>query len=184
VYFPAGTWVDFWSGARFTGGTSHRVPVTLRSIPIFVRAGAFVFEHPVVQHTGELPGQPLRVMVAPGADGAASLYEDDGETRAYARGVSVTREFRQQTTGDTLTIAIGAPAGPFRPAGRDVWLLVRREPPARVTVGGAAISRVTFAELATHAGPAWSVDESGVVTVRLHDDFVATNVSIEGAAPR
>jgi hypothetical protein len=92
------------------------------------------------------------------------------------------REFRQQTTGDTLTIAIGAPAGPFRPAGRDVWVLVRREPPARVTVDGAAVPRVTFAELATHAGPAWAVDESGVVTVRMHDDFVATNVSIEGTA--
>jgi alpha-glucosidase len=184
VYLPAGTWVDFWSGARFTGGTSHVVRVTLDSIPLFVRAGAFVFEHPVVQNTGELAGQPLRVMVASGADGAASLYEDDGETRAYTRGTSVTREFRQQTMGDTLNIAIGGPAGPFRPASRDLWLLVRREPPGRVTLGGAAVSRVAFAELATHPAPAWAVDESGVVTVRMHDDFVATNVSIEGAAPR
>ena len=185
VYLPPGAWVDFWTGARFTGGTSHRVPVTLRSIPIFVRAGAFVFMHPVVQHTGELPGQPLRVMVAPGANGAAALYEDDGETRAYARGTSVTREFRHQTEGDTLTISIGAPAGPYRPASRDVWLLARRAAPARVTAGGAPIPRVTFAELATHAGAAWSVDESGVVTVRMHDDFVATTVSLEGVeAPR
>ena len=37
----------------------QRVPVTLESIPIFVRAGAFVFRQPVVQHTGEMPGQPL-----------------------------------------------------------------------------------------------------------------------------
>jgi alpha-glucosidase len=184
VYLPPGDWVDFWSGAQFTGGTSHRLPVTLRSIPIFVRAGALVFEHPIVQHTGELPGQPLRVMVAPGAGRGAALYEDDGETRAYTRGMSVTREFRQQTTGDTLTIAIGAPDGPFRPASRDMWLLVRRAPPARVTVGGAAVPRVPFAELATHIGAAWAVDESGIITVRLHDDFVATSVSIEGAPPR
>lgn len=179
VYLPPGTWVDFWSGARLTGATSHRVPVTLRSIPLFVRAGAIVFQHPVVQHTGELPGQPLRVMVTPGADGGASLYEDDGETQGYARGASVTREFRHQTMGGALTITIGGPAGAFRPASRDLWLLVRREPPARVTVGGTAIPRVTTAELATHAGAAWTVDESGVVTVRLHDDFVATTVSLE-----
>ena len=178
------TWFDFWTGARFTGGTSHRVPVTMRSIPIFVRAGGFVFGHPVVQHTGELPGQPLRVMVTPGADSTATLYEDDGETRAYTRGVSVTREFRQQTTGETLTLAVGAPTGTYRPASRDLWLMVRREPPARVTVGGAAVPRVTMAELATHAGAAWAVDESGVVTVRMHDEFAATTVSIEGAAAR
>jgi alpha-glucosidase len=184
VYLPPGTWVDFWTGARFTGGTRHRVPVTLRSIPIFARAGAFVFEHPVVQHTGELRGQALRVMVMPGADGEATLYEDDGETRAYAQGMSVTRVFRHQTTADTATIAIGAPTGPFRPAGRDLWLLVRRGSPSRVTVGDAAVPRVGLADLATQKSAAWAVDEAGVVNVRLHDDFAATQVSIEGAAPR
>ena len=60
VYLPPGPWVDYWTGAPFAGGRSHRVAVTLRSIPIFVRAGAFVFEHPVVQHTGELRGQAER----------------------------------------------------------------------------------------------------------------------------
>jgi alpha-glucosidase len=182
VYLPSGTWVDFWTGARITGGASHRMPVTLGSIPMFARAGSFVFEHPVVQHTGELPGQPLRVMVIPGADGTSTLYEDDGETAAYLRGTSVTREFRQQTSPDKVTIAIGAPSGPFRPASRDLWLLVRRDAPAVVMVGGAALPRVTMAELASRTGAAWSVDEAGVVNVRLHDDFAATEVSIGGAA--
>src|SRR5439155_1292917 len=109
------------------GGRGYRVPVTLRSIPIFARAGSLIFEHPAVQHTGELRGQPLRVVVMPGADGEATLYEDDGETRAYAQGMSVTRRFRHRTTADRETIAIGAPDGPFRPAPRDLWLLVRRE---------------------------------------------------------
>jgi hypothetical protein len=158
------------------------MPVTLGSIPMFARAGSFVFEHPVVQHTGELPGQPLRVMVIPGADGTSTLYEDDGETAAYLRGTSVTREFRQQTSPDKVTIAIGAPSGPFRPASRDLWLLVRRDAPAVVMVGGAALPRVTMAELASRTGAAWSVDEAGVVNVRLHDDFAATEVSIGGAA--
>jgi len=184
VYLPPGTWVDFWTGARFTGGTGHRVPVTLRSIPFFARAGALVFEHPVVQHTGELRGQALRVAVMPGADGEARLYEDDGETRAYAQGMSVTRVFRHQTTADKETIAIGAPAGPFRPASRNLRLLVRRESPSRVTIGGATVPRVSLAELATQTSAAWAVDEAGVVNVRLHDDFAAIEVSIEGAAPR
>jgi hypothetical protein len=120
----------------------------------------------------------------PGADGTSTLYEDDGETAAYLRGTSVTREFRQQTAAGKVTVAIGAPSGPFRPAARDVWLLVRRDAPARVTVGGAAVPRVTMAELASRTGAAWSVDEAGVVNVRLHDDFAATEVSIESAAAR
>ena len=181
VYLPAGAWVDFWTGSRFAGGRGYRVPVTLRSIPIFARAGSLIFEHAAVQHTGELRGQPLRVVVMPGADGEATLYEDDGETRAYAQGMSVTRRFRHRTTADRETIAIGAPDGPFRPAPRDLWLLVRRAAPARVTVAGAAIPRVSVTELATQRNAAWAVDDSGVVNVRMRDDFAATEVIVEGA---
>ena len=184
VYLPAGTWVDFWTGRPFTGGRSHRVPVTMRSIPIFARAGSFVFEHPVVQHTGELSGQPLRVMVIPGADGEATLYEDDGETPAYTQGMAVTRVFRQQATADNVAIAIAAPTGSFRPARRDLWLLVRRDSPSRVTVGAAVVPHVTMAELGKQTSAAWAVDEDGVVNVRMRDDFAATVVSIDGAAPR
>ena len=53
-----------------------------------------------------------------------------------------------------------------------------------MTVGGAAVPRVGLADLATQKSAAWAVDEAGVVNVRLHDDFAATQVSIEGAAPR
>jgi alpha-glucosidase (family GH31 glycosyl hydrolase) len=53
-YLPAGVWYDFWSGKSYDGGVTIRIPVSLASIPIFVRAGAFVFRWPVVQHTRQL----------------------------------------------------------------------------------------------------------------------------------
>jgi len=66
---------------------------------------------------GELRGQALRVAVMPGADSEARLYEDDGETRAYAQGMSVPRVFRHQTTADKETIAIGRARRTVPPAG-------------------------------------------------------------------
>ena len=158
--------------------------VTLRSIPIYARAGAFIFEHPAVQHTGELAGQPLRIAAMPGADGESTLYEDDGETSAYKRGMSLTRVFRQRSTADRVTVTIGAPDGPYRPASRDVWLLVRRESPSRVAVGSTTVPRVAIGELRTHLGAAWAVDADGRVNVRFADDFLTTEVSIEGAPDR
>ena len=56
VYLPAGEWFDFWTGRPYAGGKAHRLPVTLESIPVFVRGGGFVFRQPVVQHTGEMAG--------------------------------------------------------------------------------------------------------------------------------
>ncbi len=38
VTLPPGTWVDFWSGARFEGDATVVVPAPLARIPVFVRA--------------------------------------------------------------------------------------------------------------------------------------------------
>ncbi|PYQ81358.1 MAG: hypothetical protein DMG03_20245, partial [Acidobacteria bacterium] len=67
---------------------------------------------------------------------------------------------------------------------RDLWVLVRRASPARVSIGGVEIPRVSPAELGTQTRSAWALDEGGVVTVRLRDDFTATDVTVEGAEAR
>ena len=111
VYLPKGEWFDFWTGRRYDGGSNARIPVTLESIPIFVRGGAFVFSQPVVQHTGEMAGKPLEVQVFPAATSEAVIYEDDGETMAYAQGAAMRRRFSQSRTATTTTIDVAAPEG-------------------------------------------------------------------------
>ena len=80
VYLPQGEWFDYWTGRRFAGGQTIHLPVTLDSIPMFVRGGGFIFRQPVIQNTGEMPGKPLRILIAPANESESSLYEDDGET--------------------------------------------------------------------------------------------------------
>ncbi|MGZ4808570.1 MAG: glycoside hydrolase family 31 protein, partial [Thermoanaerobaculia bacterium] len=86
VYLPAGEWYDYWTGTQYAGGKSINVPVTLSSIPIFVRGGGFVFAQPVVQHTGEMPASTLIVSAFPGTASERWLYEDDGNGFDYRRG--------------------------------------------------------------------------------------------------
>ncbi len=38
VFLPKGTWVHFWTGKVFPGGTRHTVPAPLGEIPVFYRA--------------------------------------------------------------------------------------------------------------------------------------------------
>ena len=64
IYLPEGTWFDYWTGKSFEGGKTIQMPVTLDSIPMFVRAGGFLFRQPVVQSTDEMPGNPLEVLIA------------------------------------------------------------------------------------------------------------------------
>ena len=52
----------------------------------------------------------------------AVIYEDDGETMAYAQGASMRRRFSQSRTATTTTIDVAAPEGSFRPP-RAIWSL-------------------------------------------------------------
>jgi alpha-glucosidase/alpha-D-xyloside xylohydrolase len=86
VYLPPGDWFDFWSNEKVQGGRTIERPVDLETMPIYVRAGAILPLGPVLQHTGEVASEPLRLQVYPGADGTAALYQDDGTSFDFRRG--------------------------------------------------------------------------------------------------
>lgn len=113
VYLPAarGGWYDFWSGAALAGGRTIDAPAPYERMPLHVRAGAIVPFGPDLQWTGEKPADPLTVYVYAGADGAFTLYEDDGLTYGYERGECS----RIALTWDdaTRTLTLGARAGSF-----------------------------------------------------------------------
>ena len=175
VYLPAGEWFDFWTGRRHAGGRSITVPVGLDSIPIFVRSGAVVFRQPVVQHTGEMPGQPLVVGVY-GDRGAGQLYEDDGETLGHTRGAFLRRRYEWSRTGAAGQFTVAAPEGPYRPAARDLVLEMRGvTTPTRVSAGGLELTQLA-PDVKTGAG--WRVDDAGVLRVRVPDRFEALAIDV------
>jgi alpha-glucosidase len=181
VYLPRGDWYDFWTGERLAGGGNLSRKVSLESVPIFARAGAFVFRQPVVQHTGQMSGQPLRVDVYPAEQSGATLYEDDGETLAYRDGGFFERDFRQQRSAGACIVEVSAPRGGFRPAARDLLLRVRLEHrPSRVRLGEQAVGE------AVRAGQAhsWSWDPRGWVTVTLRDRAEPILITLEAGPVR
>jgi alpha-glucosidase len=172
IYLPKGDWFDYWSGRRLEGGATIRVPVSIESIPIFVRGGAFVFRQPVVQHTGQVPGQPLIVGVYPAARSDARFYEDDGETMAYRDGASVRRLFSQRRDPQRCVVEVGAPDGPYRPSPRDLVLQVAWEgEPRRVLVEGKPATK-------GEGIPGWTTAD-GLVSIRMADPWDAFTVALE-----
>jgi alpha-glucosidase len=177
VYLPAGTWFDFWTGRAEAGGRDISVPVTLSSIPIYVRGGAFIFRQPVVQNTGEMRGQPLRVAVYPAASSTATLYEDDGESLKYKAGEFALRRFTQTRAADAsgrdqqVTIEIGAAEGRYRPAARTLELSVRwNGTPSSVTTRAAGAQPQPL--------DGWTVDQNGFVVIKAPDRFDGLTVEI------
>ena len=185
VYLPKGEWFDYWTGRRFAGGRTIHLPVTLESIPLFVRGGGFIFRQPVVQNTGEMPGKPLRVLIAPASESESTLYEDNGETLDYRQGAYMKRRFSQTRNDQQIIVEVSAPEGTYRPAPRDLVLetWVGHEPGKVFRQSGAATGDPV---LLPHLAPdklvqspqGWSFAE-GLLTVKVADTFKAMRFVIE-----
>jgi alpha-glucosidase/alpha-D-xyloside xylohydrolase len=86
VYLPAGAWYDWWSGEKVEGKRWLERPVDLATLPLYVRAGAVVPLDPVRQFTAQDVPEPTTLRVHPGANGAFTLYDDDGQSLGYRDG--------------------------------------------------------------------------------------------------
>jgi alpha-D-xyloside xylohydrolase len=107
VYLPIapGGWYDFWSGAAVApAGKTIDAPAPYDSMPIHVRAGSIVPTGPELAYTDEKPADPIVLWVYAGADGAFTLYEDDGLTYGYEKGASARIPLRWNDASRTLTI--------------------------------------------------------------------------------
>ena len=122
VYLPPGEWFDYWTGKRYSGNTTIQIPVTIDSIPMFVRGGGFIFRQPVVQNTGQMPGNPLHVLITPAAQSESTLYEDDGKSLQYQKGEFMKRKFQLIQNDQSTIVEISEPEGSYRPAKRDLVL--------------------------------------------------------------
>ncbi|MDA8440254.1 MAG: DUF4968 domain-containing protein, partial [Propionibacterium sp.] len=77
AWLPEGNWVDLFTGLVYDGGRTVSLHRRLEEYPVFVRAGGIVpLTGPDDLRADRNPGS-LELVVAGGADGDFTLYEDD-----------------------------------------------------------------------------------------------------------
>lgn len=143
VYLPEGTWFDFWTGKKHSGGTMIRVDAPLDIVPMFVRSGAIIPTGPEMNYIGEKRFDPLtfEVYLDEGGQGTTTLYEDDGISPAYKQGVVRRTKLSASKTGGGYRLNIEPPSGSYDPGRRNFVFLFKWEKGARrVTVDGKPVS--------------------------------------------
>ncbi len=79
TYLPRGQWIDFWTGARVTGGRDVVVPAPLERIPVWVREGSIVTTHPTrVGRRRPRRGRPFDAAARGDAMGPAEARPREG----------------------------------------------------------------------------------------------------------
>jgi alpha-D-xyloside xylohydrolase len=104
-YLPKGAaWYDFWTNQQYKGGQRVTLQTTLDRVPMFVRAGSILPLGPEMEYVGEKVWDNLELRIYPGADGSFTLYEDEGDSYNYEKGVYSTITFSWNDRARTLTI--------------------------------------------------------------------------------
>jgi alpha-glucosidase len=142
IDLPAGSWYDYWTGAKLAGGTDIKVNPPLDTLPLYVRGGAIIPQQPVVQYTSQKPDGPLELRVYPGDDCRGSLYLDDGVSFAYQKGNYLRVNYTCEAMPGTVKVKISAPEGTFVPWWSQVRVQVFGVPtsPTEVSSGGTGVS--------------------------------------------
>ncbi len=148
VWLPAGSWIEWYSGARFEGARTIERSFSLEEIPIYVKAGAVIPMQPPMRRSGERPVDPLILTVFPGSEGSTRVYEDQGDSIGYQKGECAWTPVRHRTdAGLTRMIEVLAAEGayPGMPAQRGYEIRLRGTlPPKQIVVGGRPATRVDY----------------------------------------
>jgi alpha-glucosidase (family GH31 glycosyl hydrolase) len=114
VWIPPGRWVDFFTGATFTGPSTETLSAPLGRMPVFARQGGIGPEQPISAESG--PPHALTALVYPGAPGSFDLYGDAGSGLGYTKGqrtsTLITTTSSSRNDGHpSLRVTIGAARG-------------------------------------------------------------------------
>jgi len=137
ICLPAGTWIDYWTGAGYEGPLELKYdPPADRGGPLFVKAGAIIPTWPQVDYVGQRPVKTVGLELFPHGHSEFTLYEDDGLTEAYRDGQVATTHIACDCAPDAVTVTVGPRVGAYEgmPESR-VWELaihLRTQPKAVV----------------------------------------------------
>ena len=105
VYLPGhAAWYDFWTGRLETSGRFINATAPMEKMPLYIRSGSIIPLGPFLQYVGERPGDPIELRIYRGSDGSFNLYEDEGDTYRYEKGVYATIPIIWNEASHTLTI--------------------------------------------------------------------------------
>jgi alpha-glucosidase (family GH31 glycosyl hydrolase) len=180
VWLPTGEWIEWPTGAHFTGPVKLNRSFSIDQVPIYLKAGSIVPMQPPMLYTGQKPVDPLIVNVwrlEPGAHSSYSLYEDSGEAELYQKGVYTNLSITAAQTGDTLKVEIGPVQGHFQGMLQHRAYELRLPadwPPASVAVNGVPVQQ------ATKNTKGWRYDGNTLTTfIPIASTNVASKVTIE-----
>ncbi|MEH6308165.1 glycoside hydrolase family 31 protein [Olivibacter sp. CPCC 100613] len=106
VYLPSGfTWYDLYTGKPYKGGQQIDAEAPFERIPVFVKSGSILPIDPVRQYTDEKIEGLTTLYIFEGKNADLTLYEDDGLSYDYEKGIFNRIQIKYDNQTKSLTIS-------------------------------------------------------------------------------
>lgn len=172
---PHGQWFYFWTDKVYAGTQSVKLPVTLTTLPVMVRAGSFVPMVAPVQTTDNYGTDKLELHyyaheAVPSAQGV--MYDDDGANPdALKNGQFETLNFTAEQDGESLQIGL-ARSGKYlgMPQTRELTVVIHNwlQASEKLLVAGKSLPLYTTeAKFLQQSRGAWWDETSHILKVKF-----------------
>ncbi len=187
VYFPQnGNWVDFYTGAKFKGGATAKIPLVDDYIPTYVKTGSFLPLLPEgLQTTKDYSTEKLEVIYyKDSAYPTASyvLFDDDGETHnTIKNGDHELITFSANHTPEQHQFTVSSNGGKFkgRPRSRTIALQIHQleSIPSKVVIDGKTLDVLSKSELGKKRSKQYAV-KTGANSLEVQFVFKKKDVNL------
>jgi alpha-glucosidase len=181
VYFPRGTWYDYWTDRRYIGPASVELNAPLERMPLFVRAGAILPSQQDMQYTDQFPIDPLTFDVYPEGSSSREYYDDDGVSFANQKGVYLRQRISVESSPERVSVKISQRQGSFHPPKRSIVVRVHLQAsePRAVKVGNMEVSRHASVKAFQESAMGWMYDvDSKTAWVKFADEETAMRIAL------
>ena len=103
IYVPNGIWFHFLHGKKYTGGKYYSNFYRDEDYPVFVKAGSII---PTSNNIKEDIPSNIELSIYPMSSGYYNLYEDDGFSNNYKKGIYMVTNFVYNYEIDNYTFSI------------------------------------------------------------------------------
>lgn len=114
IYLPEGTWIDYFTGEKFEGGTViNNFSTPLWKLPVFVKNGAIIPLTDANNNVSEINNSKRIYELYPFGTSSFTEYDDDGTTEQYKLGKGASTLIEVKANHQLVTATIHATKGTF-----------------------------------------------------------------------
>jgi len=171
LYLPEGNWHYVPANKSYSGRQWILLDVPLNTLPFFIKEGGIIPLQEIQQYVGEKTIDETEIYIYPSAKSSYTLYEDDGISYQYEKGMFSLTSFTCEKNGNSISVSVKKESGEYKNS-RKYYLfkLICSEKPVSIKTNSAVLNQVSsLSAVKSGINSYYFDDKDNFLYVRMED---------------